>query len=611
MRGYYTRMRSVTWLVAAVALLAVPAASAAPDNLVSPSCWETFAPRPVNAPASEKSLRGDDAALTLVSGGKRFVYGGWRCRVDGIVGGGHYQARALAVPAGIESVRESVTMLLRWRGEFGGEVAPSYVWNARPAGRFDAGLLFDRVVQAPPKATAVDIELVLQWSKAGRVTWREVTLSTAPVPQPRTARIAAIRYRPREERTGADSAAHAAAYADTVAAASHPDVVLLGEMINHTGSAASLDEDAEPIPGPTVGLFAELARRRQAYVAFSLVERAGDDLFNTGVLIDRRGQVVLRYRKTQLPFEEVSLGEAPGDAFPVVDTDFGRVGIMICHDTSFVEPARELARQGAELVLVPIAGGRTPLVRARAIENGFYVATSGYDYDTEIVDPRGDVLASAPHDRRPGAAVAEIDLARVFTEEWIGSWNDTANKQRREALYARLSPSPEGTAAAEWRTYLEAPERLAPALVPEVRTTLQRRLREVPAASRDGLVRLFVEWHERLTVAHGDAFFHRQDLQDALSSIAAALDGPAIRQEPLRALSTLPPARRRAVRAAAPAAFAELERYAASGFDFGQGEGSWYLRTSPAFLRHLAELLPPGDYRDDLFRAAEDGRRQK
>jgi len=153
------------------------------------------------------------------------------------------------------------------------------------------------------------------------------------------------------------------------------------------------------------------------------------------VLLDREGRVAGKYRKVQLPREEVAGGIAPGDSFPVFATDFGKVGIMICHDASFVEPARELALNGAELILVPIWGGRQPLVRARAIENGIWLATSGYDYDSEIIDPLGRVLASVPHDKGPGVAVADIDLSERFREDWIGDWRDTVNKQRRSAPY--------------------------------------------------------------------------------------------------------------------------------------------------------------------------------
>lgn len=413
-------------------LLALGATCAfAGDNLVSPPCWEPFAPRAVNAPRSSKSVRAGDALLRLASGGQPFVYGGWRCRVEGITGGGYYRLEAEALPAGIESVRESLTVLLRWEGDFGSEVAPTYVWESRS--RSARGrLAFERRVQAPPKATAVVVELVLQWSAGGRVTWQQVNLTAAPPPTPRKATVAAVWFRPSGARDGRESVAQVIQFAEGIAADRKPDVVLFGEMINHAGSPGSLDDDAEALHGTTTARLAEFARAHATYVAFSMLERDGRDIFNTGVLIDRRGAIVGTYRKAQLPFEEASAGAAPGDRFPVFQADFGKVGLMICHDTSFPEPARALASAGAELILVPIWGGRTLLVRARAVENGVYLATAGYDYDSEIVDPLGNVLASAPHDQGNAAAVAEIDLNATFPEDWIGNWRDTANKQRRE-----------------------------------------------------------------------------------------------------------------------------------------------------------------------------------
>lgn len=433
-------------LLIAGAFLGFARPSVAEGNLLAPSCWEAFAPRPANAPMSDSTREEGDVRLSLASGGKPFVYGGWRCRVEGIAAGSHYRLRVEAIPTGIESVRESLTVLLRWRGDFGPEVAPSYVLDVRPRplgtdaaqrGVAPHAILFERSVQAPPKVTGVDVELVLQWSRAGHVTWRRASLTASSPPARRTARVAAVWLRAKGARSGAEAAGHAAAFADDVAARHKPDVVLLGEAINHAGASGSLDDHAEAVPGPTTDRFAALARKHSTYVAFSLIERSGSDIFNTGVLLDRRGAIVGTYRKVQLPLEEVSAGEAPGDGFPVFDADFGKVGLMICHDTSFPEPARELSLGGAELILVPIWGGRAPLVRARAIENGVYVATAGYDYDSEIVDPTGRVLASAPHDKGPAAAVAEIDFNTTFPEEWIGNWRDTVGKQRRQNPYTR------------------------------------------------------------------------------------------------------------------------------------------------------------------------------
>src|SRR5207247_3004816 len=108
---------------------------------------------------------------------------------------------------------------------------------------------------------------------------------------------------------------------------------------------------------------------------------------------------------------------------PVFDTDFGRVALLICQDTSFSEPAREAALQGAELLLVPIWGGKTSLVRARAVEHGIYLAASGYDYASEVVSPLGAVLASVSMSG-PGVALADIDLSQRFREQWLGDWRD-------------------------------------------------------------------------------------------------------------------------------------------------------------------------------------------
>ncbi len=402
------------------------------------SRWRAFAPRPENAPASAAiATRVGGYVLKLAGGGKRFVYGGWRCRLEGIEPGAFYRFRARARARNIASLRESVTALLRWRGDFGSAVAPTYVWDFR--GLADGALQYDRVVEAPPKTGAVEVELVLQWAPAGQVSWEAVSLSRAAPPPPRKVRVAAVWLRPRNSNTPADSVQAFAEFAERVAVEHHPDVILLGEMVNHVGARGSFDEKAEPVPGPTTERLGEVARRYSAYLAFSLVEREGHDLFNAAVLLDRQGRIAGKYRKVQLPFEELSQGIAPGDSFPVFDTDFGRVGMMICHDTSFAEPARELALKGAELILVPIWGGRQALVRARAIENGVYLATSGYDYDSEIVDPLGRVLAVVPHDKGPAVAVADLDLARRYRQDWIGDWRDTVSKQRRFSPYrARL-----------------------------------------------------------------------------------------------------------------------------------------------------------------------------
>jgi hypothetical protein len=81
-------------------------------------------------------------------------------RLQDLTGGKHCQFRARAITQDTPRVRESVTILLRWRGSFGDDVAPDYVWEYRV--QPDGWLLYDRTLQAPAGTTAVDVELILQ-----------------------------------------------------------------------------------------------------------------------------------------------------------------------------------------------------------------------------------------------------------------------------------------------------------------------------------------------------------------------------------------------------------------------------------------------------------------
>jgi predicted amidohydrolase len=435
-------MRRFLHVSAAATLILAAAAVASSDELIPAdgSCWKPFAPRAQNAPAGEVRTQPNGYVLTSDAGGKRNVYGGWRCRIEGIEPGRHYRLRARALPRGFEDktgVRESVGAQIRWRGDFGGNVAPGYVWDARELKQPEGAYQFDRVLQAPPKSRAVDLELVLQWTPAGQVEWQDLSFEPSAAPPARKVRVATVWLRPTGSRKGADSVERFAEYIDQVAPKHRPDVIVLGEMINRVGVPGRPDEQAEPIPGPATERLAAQARRHRSWIAFSIVERDGPDLFNTAVLLDRSGRIAGTYRKVQLPFEEVSLGIAPGSSFPVFTTDFGTVGMLICHDASFPEAARELTLNGAELILMPIWGGREALVRARAIENGVYVATSGYNYPSEIISPLGDVLAAAAIDKGPAVAVAEIDLSQRFPQDYLGEWKDTYQRQQRPSAYRR------------------------------------------------------------------------------------------------------------------------------------------------------------------------------
>ena len=207
------------------------------------------------------------------------------------------------------------------------------------------------------------------------------------------------------------------------------DVILLPEGITVVGTGKTDPDMAETIPGPTTTRLGEVARRKHSYIVAGIYEREGPAIYNTAVLIDRDGNVAGKYRKVYLPREEIEVGLTPGSDFPVFQTDFGKVGLMICWDVQYADPARALALGGAELILLPIWGGDKVIGKARAIENHVFLAASGYDYPTYIMDPKGEILSEARN--RGEVARATIDLNHRYTDTWLGEMRERFMKEIR------------------------------------------------------------------------------------------------------------------------------------------------------------------------------------
>lgn len=207
------------------------------------------------------------------------------------------------------------------------------------------------------------------------------------------------------------------------------DLVVLPEEPDLIGS--SRKHTAEEIPGGEIfGRFCERAARNRVYVIYSQRERSDGAVYNTGVLIDRHGNLVGKYRKTHLaPGEDAEV--CPGDAYPVFPCDFGRVAIGLCMDLHYPELWRIYALEGADILCLPTmqidyTGDHIEsLCNARAIDNQVYFVTSPYVKQpflsgrwmghARVIDPYGRTLADTSH--KPGLALAEVDLDEGY-EYW-------------------------------------------------------------------------------------------------------------------------------------------------------------------------------------------------
>ncbi len=223
--------------------------------------------------------------------------------------------------------------------------------------------------------------------------------------------------------------------ASLVEAQAGADLVLLPEIWN-VGyfNFDSYAAQAEALDGPTMTRMADAARRAGTWLlAGSIVERAGEQLHNTAVLLDRSGNVAGTYRKIHLFGYGSREPEvlARGERLGTLDTEFGRVGISTCYDLRFPEQYRAMLDDGARMFLVPSAWpyprveAWEVLNRARALENQCWLisanctggAGGGFLGRSMVVDPWGTAIAAAGSP--PAVVTAEIDpdlVGRVRTQ---------------------------------------------------------------------------------------------------------------------------------------------------------------------------------------------------
>jgi predicted amidohydrolase len=387
-----------------------------------PGGWQQYSAREEIAPRfwveqPAKPADGHSYRLGLAGRGHESVDGRWQRRTP-VHGGQFYEFTAAYRADHVATPNRSVLARVLWFNDAGKQVEQAEYPATLKSG--DDGWTSVRgLYRAPPAASQAQLELHLRWAPHGKVLWRAVELRESAPPAPRTVRLAAVNHRPRGSKSPQENLDQ---FAGQIAAAARQraDIVCLPEGITVVGTTKNYADVAESIPGPSTEFLGEHAREHKVYVVAGLYERDGSAVYNTSVLLDREGRLLGKYRKVCLPREEIDGGITPGKEYPVFETDFGKVGMMICWDVHFPEVARELAAAGAEVILVPIWGGNELLARARAVENQIYLVASGYDFPTAIFDKQGNTMTAAEKD--PAVIIAEVDLNERLLWPWLGDW---------------------------------------------------------------------------------------------------------------------------------------------------------------------------------------------
>lgn len=214
-----------------------------------------------------------------------------------------------------------------------------------------------------------------------------------------------------------------------------PDFVILPEMFCCPYQTQNFPVYAEEEGGPVWQQLSEYAKQYGIYlIGGSMPEKdAEGKVYNTSYIFDRQGKQIGKHRKVHLFDIDVTGGQTfkesdtltAGDHDTVFDTEFGRMGVMLCFDIRFPELARMMVNDGAKAIFVPAAFNMTTgsahwelSFRTRALDNQIYMIgcapmrdeSAGYiSWGHSIVtDPWGRVIDML--DEKEGVLLTELDL---------------------------------------------------------------------------------------------------------------------------------------------------------------------------------------------------------
>jgi beta-ureidopropionase len=206
-----------------------------------------------------------------------------------------------------------------------------------------------------------------------------------------------------------------------------PDIICLPELFGTAGvedqkTLSEIAED-EKVPGPVTGRIAAFARKNSCYVVCPVITKKEGNFYNSSLLVDRKGSIAGVYHKMHPVKTEIfpdqdfkGGGVVPGAVDqPIIETDFGKVGMQICYDANWADGWDNLKKKGADIVLFPSAfpGGR--MLNYYALKNEYYIVSSTTG-EARVIDISGNDLDCTSDFIR--YAWATINLEKVNVDIW-------------------------------------------------------------------------------------------------------------------------------------------------------------------------------------------------
>ena len=177
---------------------------------------------------------------------------------------------------------------------------------------------------------------------------------------------------------------------------------------------------------PYIQRLRALAAKYKVYILFGFTENSDGKLYDSAILVDRTGATVGVYRKTMLQAQDLRF--SAGQDLPVFDTEWGKIGILICADRRWPESARVERLKGARITLIPSYGmwglNNEWWMRTRAYENGNFLAFA-HPRTAFVANASGDLIGRL-ETNVPAMLLCDADLSKI---------NDTDIRDRRPELY--------------------------------------------------------------------------------------------------------------------------------------------------------------------------------
>ncbi len=190
-------------------------------------------------------------------------------------------------------------------------------------------------------------------------------------------------------------------------------------------SKEAFQQLAESSDDRTVNTLREEALKANAVIIASFAEKDSENnLYISAAIIDQSGELLGLVRKSLLWGRESEIFKMGEIKYPIVETDYAKIGVLICYEMEFPEPSRLLALEGAELIVCPsvwsVAASRRWDIQlpARALDNTIFIfgvnsVGNNSCGKSKLVGPMGDILAEAS-DSREEVLLRAVDINSLY-----------------------------------------------------------------------------------------------------------------------------------------------------------------------------------------------------